>query len=190
MLSEFDRCPNPKIQRGVWRRSRACAVLTFIINVRHSHTKWPPWEYLAVRRRSRECVLFMLTFILNVRHSHIKWPLGECGGVRRHSCACAVLIFSFPGCSWLLLAAPGCLLAAPGCSWLVCMLVMSTVDPKKTNCFGFYAGIITRLACSLEALDKPAMRIAYDTVEGTERRGLSWPWRAHLSLLGAMFEEI
>jgi hypothetical protein len=36
-------------------------------------------------------------------------------------------------CSWLPLAAPGCL-------WL---LLISTVDPKKTTCLRSYAGIIS-----------------------------------------------
>jgi hypothetical protein len=70
------------------------------------------------------------------------------------------VIFSFPGCPWLPLTVPGCswpdpgcsllLLAAPGllpaahgCSWLPLaapgyfwLLLMLTVDLKKTSCLG------------------------------------------------------
>jgi hypothetical protein len=78
----------------------------------------------------------------------------------RCSGACVVLIFSFPGCSrlplavpgcsWaapgLLLAAPGLLLAAPGCSWLLLAapgcswLPLAAIDvnsrSKDNNLFG------------------------------------------------------
>jgi hypothetical protein len=57
-----------------------------------------------------------------------------------------------PGCSWLLLAAPGLLVAAHGCSWLplaapgcLWLLLMSTVNLKKTICLGSYAAIIVVL---------------------------------------------
>jgi hypothetical protein len=75
-----------------------------------------------VWRRSRECALLILSF-----------P------------GCSCLLLAAPGCSWLLLAAPGCsrlLLAASGCSWLVSLLLMTTVDLKKTGCLGSSAGIV------------------------------------------------
>jgi hypothetical protein len=47
---------------GVWRCSRACPVLIFILNVRQSHTKWPPWVRCGMWRRSCACAVFIFSF--------------------------------------------------------------------------------------------------------------------------------
>jgi hypothetical protein len=133
------------------RSGALCAVFIFIINVPHSCTELLLWIRHGVVRFSGACVVFI--FIINVRRSHIELPLWIRHGVAWCSGACTVLIFSFPGCPWLPLGCSRLLPAAPGCSWLpmaapgcLWLLLMSTVDPKKTICLGSYAGIIRTLS--------------------------------------------
>jgi hypothetical protein len=160
------------------RRSRACVVLIFIIHVftpapddyfggaavlgaAHVRARCSFSSYMFSFPHQMttlgvlKCVSPLLCVpvfisIINARHSYTKLTLWECGGVQRRSRVRPVLIFSFPGCSWLLLAASGCFwlfsgcfLAASGCSWLPLspsgfswLPLMSTVDLKKTTCLG------------------------------------------------------
>jgi hypothetical protein len=109
-----------EIRRSVPRHSRACAVRTFIIHVRHSHTKWPLWIRRAVPRCSRVSVVLISSTLCTTPTPNYHC---RCGAVCLGAPLCARCSFSaslaVPGCPWLPLAVPGCSWAAPGCSWLL-----------------------------------------------------------------------
>jgi hypothetical protein len=125
----------------MWRRSRVCAVFTFIIIVRHS-------RHMATLRMPGGVAALLCARGARCHHTCSPLPhqiatLGVRQGVAALPCMCGAH-FQLP---WLLLAALGCsgcsrlLLAASDCSWLVCMQLMVTVDLKKTSCLGSCVGI-------------------------------------------------
>jgi hypothetical protein len=62
-------------------------------------------------------------------------PSERYGAPVRARCSFSVLLAA-PGCSWLLLAAPGLLLAAHGCSWLPLAVVNVNSRSKENNLLG------------------------------------------------------
>ena len=131
-----------------------CAVLIFIINVRHSRTKL----LLCIRDGVERCARYsFLSYMCATPapNCYFVSPSEHYGAPVRVRCSfsaslavpgCPWLSRVFLACSWLLLAAPGCswavpgcswlLLAASGCSWLSLAVVNVNSRSKENNLFG------------------------------------------------------